>query len=457
MSTLTTAVQELAPRFSGRWLTPDDPDFDTVRRIHNGFIDRRPGAIARCRGAADIADAITLAAAQGLGVSVRGGGHNVAGRCVIDRAIMIDLSLMRGVHADPVGRTALVEGGATWREFNRETQRFGLAATGGVVSSTGVAGLTLGGGFGWLMARHGMALDHLRAVTMVLADGRIVRASETDHPDLFWAIRGGGGNFGVAASFEFNLHPVGPMVTGGLVAHPFPRAGDVARYFRDLTSAGLPDEVFMALALATAPDGSGHRIAGIAAVHCGSLEAGGAFVQPIKAFGPPVADMMGPMPYEAANTMLDASFQTGARNYWKSHFLPELADAAIDALVDLFARAPTPQCQVIIEHFHGAATRVPVEATAYALRDSGYNVLIVAQWSDPNDDDRSMAWARDGYARLAPFGGPRRYVNYLDTDDSGDRALAAVYGPNLARLRQVKKTYDPGNVFCHNVNIPPAD
>lgn len=455
MPTLSDAVAALAAQFAGRLLVPGDDGYDVHRRVHNGHVDRRPGVIAVCAGAADVADAIALASGSGLELSVRGGGHNVAGQATLDDGVMIDLSRMRHVIVDPAARTAIVGGGATWREFNRETQAFGLAATGGVVSSTGVAGLTLGGGFGWLMPKHGMALDHLRAVTLVLADGRIVRASDDELPDLFWAVRGGGGNFGVATSFEFALHDVGPMVTGGMVVHPFPGAGASLRFYRDVTAAGLPDEVFMVTALAHAPDGSGAKVHAIAAVHCGPLEAGATFFAPIKAFGPPIVDAMGPLPYTAANTMLDPTFLTGSRNYWKSHFLPALSDDAIDMLIDHFAQAPSPLCQIVVEHFHGAATRVPVEATAYALRDEGYNVLVLAQWIDAADDEHVIAWCRAGYAKLRQFGGPRRYVNYLDADDMTESALQAVYGANLPRLREVKRRSDPGNVFRRNLNITP--
>jgi FAD/FMN-containing dehydrogenase len=457
LMSFTDDLPKLAASFTGRLLLPDHADYDAARRIHNGIIDRRPALIAQCRGAADIADALAFAQAHHLDVAVRGGGHNVAGHACVDAGVMIDLSAMRGVRVDPTERVAVVDGGVTWREFNRETQLFGLGATGGVISSTGVAGLTLGGGFGWLMPKYGMALDHLRAVTIVLADGRVVRASAAEHPDLFWAVRGGGGNFGIVSTFEFELHPVGPMVTGGLVAHPYPRAAEAVRFFRDTTAAGLPDEIFMIAALAHAPDGSGMKIAGIGAVHCGTLEEAARALAPVKAFGPPVMDMMGPVPYTDANMMLDATFVSGSRNYWKSHFLPALPDAAIDALVAHFAEAPTPLCQIVIENFHGQSTRVPVDQTAYALRDPGYNALFITQWTDAADDERCIRWARAGYDILSRFGGPRRYANYMDADDGGDRNLVAVYGPNLPRLRAIKRTYDPANVFKRNLNIPPAN
>lgn len=455
MSSVAAAITKLAPVFAGHLVSPDDPRYEEARRIHNGLIDRRPALVAQCRGSADIAETVRLARESGLDVAVRGGGHNVGGRATVDGGVVIDLSLMRDVHVDPGARRAWVGGGALWRDVNRETQHYGLATTGGVVSSTGVAGLTLGGGFGWLMPKYGMALDNLRSVTLVLADGRVVRASADDHADLFWAVRGGGGNFGVAATFEFGLHPVGPMVTGGLVAHPIQRARDVLRFYRDLAEK-LPDEMFLVAALLTAPDGSGARLVGIATVHCGPVPDGEAAVRPIKSFGTPVMDVMGPMPYVMSNMMLDASFPRGARSYWRSHFLPVLSDDAIDALIDRFARNPSAMSQIVIEHFHGAVARVPAEATAYALRENGFNVLLLSQWADAAQDGSCTAWCRDASAAIQPFGGPRRYLNYLGTDEAADALLAAAYGPNLARLRQLKRRYDPDNVFHLNINVPPA-
>jgi FAD/FMN-containing dehydrogenase len=456
MSSLAAGVTELRKTLCGQLIEPGTPTYDDVRRVHNGFIDKRPALVARCLGAADVADAVRLARAEGLEIAVKGGGHNVAGRACVEGGLMIDLSLMRQVMVDPVTRIASAGGGALWREFNRETQQFGLATTGGVVSSTGVAGLTLGGGFGWLMPRFGMALDNLRAVTVVLADGSVVRADKASHPDLFWAVRGGGGNFGVAATLEYQLHAVGPMVTGGIVAHPGPRAKDVLTFYRDRTR-DLPDEAFLVAAMLTAPDGSGVKIAAIAGQHSGSLADGEAFARPIKAFGQPAVDVLGPMPYVASNMMLDESFQKGSRNYWKSHFLHELSDGAIDALIEQFDRLPTIMSSIVVEHFHGAATRVPVADTAYALRDSGYNVVFIAQWLESKDDEQCVEWSRNAYASLQPFISPRRYMNYLNDDDLQDpTSLTSAYGPNLPRLRQVKKQYDPENVFHLNLNIPPA-
>ncbi len=455
MPNLSSAVKDLSPIFAGVLIQPADARYDAARRLHNGVVDKRPALIAQCRGTADIADAVRMARESGLEIAVRGGGHNVGGRASVNDGLMIDLSLMRDVHVDPKSRRAWAGGGALWRDFNRETQHFGLATTGGVVSSTGVAGLTLGGGFGWLMPKYGMALDNLRSVTLVLANGKVVRASADENADVFWAVRGGGGNFGVAATFEFELHPVGPIVVGGLVAHPLARAREVLRFFRDQT-ASLPDEMFMVAALLTAPDGSGHKIVGLAAVHCGPVADGEKAVEPLKAFGPPVMDMMGPVPYVRTNMLMDEALPAGARNYWKSHFLDSLSDEAIDTLIDRFERNPSPMCQMVVEHFHGAVSRVPADATAYALRDTGFNMLILSQWMDAAQDTPCIAWCRETYAAMQPFVGSKRYLNYLDDDDPSDAALKAVYGPNLPRLRQVKKRYDPENVFHLNLNIPPA-
>jgi FAD/FMN-containing dehydrogenase len=454
MAVNASTLSELAPGFSGALLQSTDPGYEEARRVHNGLVDKRPAVIARCRGIADVADAVRLAKTLGLEVAVRGGGPNVAGRATLDAGLMIDLSLMQGIHVDPRARVARAQGGALWREFNRETQVYGLATTGGVVATTGIGGLTLGGGIGVLMAKYGLALDNLRGADMVLADGSIVRASANENPDLFWAIRGGGSNFGIAASLEFELHQVGPMITGGLVAHPLNRALDVLTFYRD-QCAVLPDEMVLLAGLLTAPDGSGHKLVGLVITHCGSLADGEQAAKPLKAFGPPVMDAMGPITYCAQNSLLDGAFPKGALNYWKAQFLTELSDDCMRTLVSCFEQAPSPLCQIVVEHFHGAATRVPVTATACTLRTPGYNVVIVSEWTDPADTDRCKAWARDTYAALTPFLAPTRYVNYLADDETGGNAAAAAYGPNYARLRELKRKYDPENFFRTNVNIAP--
>jgi FAD/FMN-containing dehydrogenase len=446
------SVAELSARFSGVLLRPGESGYDDVRRVHNGMIDRRPGLIARCLGTADIVDAVNFARARGLDLAVRGGGHNVAGRAVCDDGLMLDLSLMKGIHVDPVRRTARAQGGVTWREFNRETQAHKLATTGGVISTTGIAGLTLGGGLGWLMAKYGLAMDNLLSAEMVTASGDIVRASKDENADLFWALQGGGGNFGVVSWLEYHLHPLGP-VTSGLIAHPFDRARDVLRFFREITSRGLPDDLTVFSALLHAPDGA--PIATIILCHCGPLGEAEAVLQPIKKFGTPIMDTVGPTTYEATNMMLDAGFPRGALNYWKSNFMMELSDQAIDILISQFAACPSPMSGLVLEHIHGAATRVGVSDTAFPHRREGYNLLVVSEWLDPAGNTQNVAWGRESHDKMLPYFASGRYVNYLGEDD-GEDAVAAAYGPNHQRLRALKTKYDPTNLFHLNQNIRPS-
>jgi FAD/FMN-containing dehydrogenase len=449
---LAASLQELAPSFTGQLLQPTDAGWDEARRVHNGLVDKRPALIARCRGTADVADAVRLARTLDLEISVRGGGHNVGGRAVVDNGLMIDLSLMRGIVVEPQVRTARAQGGVLWREFNRETQLHALATTGGVVGSTGIAGLTLGGGLGWLMPKYGLALDNLRSAEMVTAGGQVLRASADENADLFWAIRGGGGNFGIACSLEYQLHQVGPTIAGGLVAHPFASAPELFRLFRDQCEAS-PDEQMLVAGLLHAPDGSGARLAAIVGSHCGPVAEGEKSLAPIKGFGSPAMDAMGPISYCEQNGLFDPSLPRGAFNYWKSQFLTDLSDDAIRAIVDVYQGAPSPMCQLVVEHFHGVASRVPVTETATALRTTGYNVVIIGQWLDHTMTDRCTAWCREAHATLKPFLRPLRYVNYLDADDAGENASG--YGENYPRLREIKRKYDPDNVFHINVNVKP--
>lgn len=451
MAQVSDALTDLATRFSGQLLQPLDAGYDDARRVHNGLVDKRPMLIARCRNVADVVDAVNLARDHKLEVAVRGGGHNVAGRSTIDGGLMIDLSLMKGIYVDPKARIARAQGGVTWGEYNRETQLHGLASTGGVVSTTGVSGLTLGGGFGWLAGKYGLAIDNLRSVQLVTADGRVVSASADENPDLFWALRGGSGNFGVATSLEFNLHAVGPMVTGGLAAHPFANARDTLRFMRDTVDT-LPDEMVLWSALIHAPDGSGHKLAALVACHCGSQKDGEAAIKPVKAFGSPAMDMLGPIPYTAQNQMLDAAYPKGALNYWKSSFLKALSDDAIATLVQCYETVPSPMSGIVVEHAHGAFTRVGVSDTAFPHRQPGFNLLFTTEWMDPADTKRCIEWTRKSFDAMKPFMAEGRYVNYLDDDDP---ALQA-YGPNYARLQQVKAKYDPSNLFHQNHNIKPA-
>ncbi len=447
---IAAVLKEFAPSFSGQLLQPSDAGYDDARRVHNGLIDKHPAVVARCRGVADVIDAVRLAKTLHLDVAVRGGGHNVAGRATIDDGVMIDLSLMKGIHVDPVARTARAQGGVLWKEFNRETQLHGLATTGGVVGTTGIAGLTLGGGLGWLMTKHGLALDNLRSAELVMADGRVLRASQTENPDLFWAIRGGGGNFGIATSLEYNLHAVGPTITGGLVAHPFAKTFDVLRFFRE-QCATASDDMPLFAGLLTAPDGS--KLVGILAAHFGSLSEGEAAVKPLKTFGPPVMDAMGPLTYCTLNGLLDPSFPRGALNYWKAQFITDLTDDCIRTLTEQFERCPSPMSQIVIEEFHGASTRVGLSDTACTLRTRGFDVVLISQWNDPRDTDTCTRWCRDTYTALKPFLGSARYMNYLAHDESDAQA---VYGPNYTRLQELKRKYDPENVFHTNVNIRPV-
>src|SRR5437667_3259432 len=453
-ASLAGAVAELAKTFAGQLLQPGDPDYEEARKVHNGLVDKRPALIARCRGVADIVDAVNFAQTLDLEVAVRGAGHNVAGRATIDGGLMIDLSAMKGIHVEAKACTARAQGGVTWAEFNRETQLHGLATTGGVVSSTGIAGLTLGGGLGYLIGKFGLALDNLLSAEMVTADGRVLLASTEENADLFWAVRGGGGNFGVAASFEYRLHPVGPTITGGLVAHPFAAARDVLRFYRDLT-ASLPDELVLDAGLIHAPDGSGTKLAAILVCHCGSLPAGESATRSIKEFGSPVMTTIGPMDYSALNAMLNAAYPRGALNYWKSNFLARLSDEAIDTMTECFAKCPSPMGQAPLEHIHGAVTRVGIGDTAFPHRTPGYDFLVLHQWIDPTENDRQIGWARNTYAAMQPFMSSGRYVNYLDHDEAGD-PVAAAYGPNYRRLRELKSKYDPSNFFHMNQNIKPA-
>jgi FAD/FMN-containing dehydrogenase len=451
-ASLPDSVAELGKTFTGQILQPADPAYDDVRRVHNGLIDKRPAVIARCRGVADIADAVKLARDRNLEVAVRGGGHNVAGRSTVEGGMMIDLSLMTGIHVDPRQRVARAQGGLTWNLFNRETQVHGLATTGGVISTTGIGGLTLGGGLGWLMGKHALALDNLLSVDLVMADGSTLTASEEQNADLFWGTRGGGGNFGVAATLEYRLHKVGPHVTGGVIAYPFHEAWDVLRYFRDVT-ASLQDEMMVFGGLIHAPDGA--KLAAMVVCHCGPVDAGERAVQPIKQFGTPVMDVIGPIPYTTMNTMLDDAYPRGALNYWKSSFLPTLTDDAIRSVIDCFEQCPTPMGQLLLEHFHGAVTRIGVTDTAFPHRSEGYNLLVLSEWLDPKDNDACIAWARQSYAAMNPFVSTSRYVNYLG-DDEGGEAIAAAYGPNYQRLLALKAKYDPENFFRMNHNIRAA-
>jgi FAD/FMN-containing dehydrogenase len=445
-------LERLRGSFSGVLLEPSDEGYEEARRVHNGLIDRRPALIARCQNTADVADAVRFARQAGLELSVRGGGHNVAGRSVVDGALMIDLAPMKGIHVDRDAQRLRAQGGVIWRELNREAAVHGLAVTGGVISTTGIAGLTLGGGLGWLMAKYGLAADNVTSVELVTAEGRILEVNEASDADLFWALRGGGGNFGIAASIEYRLHPL-HMVVGGLIAHPIEAAADLLRFYRD-ASASASDDLTVFGALVHAPDGSGTKLAAMVVFHAGTAEEAERELAPFKEWGSPLVVDVGPMPYPVMNTLLDEGFPAGSLNYWLSSFTSGLTDELIDAAVERFASVPSPMSAILLEHFHGAVCGVGVADTAVPHREKGWNLLLPSVWTDPADTDANVSWTRDTHAAFAEHLSERRWLNYLG-DDQGADAVRGAYGPNYDRLVELKRQYDPDNVFKHNHNIQP--
>jgi FAD/FMN-containing dehydrogenase len=443
---------EVAASFSGELLAPESAGYEEARRVHNGLVDKRPGLVARCSNTADVRDAVNLGRDAGVEISVRGGGHNVAGLAATAGGLMIDLAPMRGVHVDPATRRVRAQPGVTWNEYNRAANVYGLATTGGVISTTGIAGLTLGGGLGWLMGKYGMAIDNLESAEVVLADGSVVTASDGDDADLFWAIRGGGGNFGVVTSFEYRAHPV-DVILGGIVAHPLSESAEFFDFYRQFTKS-LPDELTSFAGLVHAPDGSGTKIIANPVCHCGDLAQAESDLKPVREFGPPLLDLIGPMPYPVINTLLDAGFPKGALNYWKSAFFTELSDAAVRTMVDAFEAAPSQMSGMVIEHFHGEVTRIDPTATAFPHRRPGYNLALIGEWLDPAETETNVRWVRETFAALEPYMASQVYVNYL-ADDDGARTRDA-YGPNYDRLVDLKQRYDPENRFRLNQNIDPT-
>jgi len=446
-------LDDLAGRVTGSVLRPADDGYDAARRVHNGLIDRSPAVIIRCRSTADVAEGVRFARAVGLDICVRGGGHNVAGRAVAEDAVMIDLAKLKGVSVDPEARTARAEGGLTWAELNGATAEHGLACTGGAISSTGIAGLTLGGGLGWLMAKYGLAADALLGVELVNADGDVLDVTEASDPDLFWALRGGGGNFGIATNFTYRLHPL-ELVTGGLIAHPIDAAPDLLRFYRDAV-ADCPDDLTVFAGLVHAPDGSGAKLAALVVFHTGDAEQAELDLAPFKSWGSPAVVHVERMPYPVMNTLLDEGYPTGSLNYWLSSFTRGVPDGLIDTMIERFASVPSPMSAILLEHFHGAVTRVGVTDTAVPHRAPGWNLLLPSVWLDPAATDENIAWTRETHRALAPHLDDARWLNYLG-DDQGDDAVRAAYGPNYDRLLAAKRRYDPGNVFHHNHNIDPS-
>jgi FAD/FMN-containing dehydrogenase len=446
------AVADFAAGLRGPLLRPGDGQYDEARRIWNGMIDRRPALIARCAGVADVIAAVRFARTHGILVSVKGGGHNITGNAVCEGGLMIDLSLMKSVRVDLGKRTARAEAGLTWGEFNRETQAFGLATTGGVVSTTGIAGLTLGGGLGWMMGKHGLSCDNLLSADIVTAGGEFLTASATEHPDLFWGLRGGGGNFGVVTSFEYQLHPVGPVLAG-MVIHPIDKAREVLRFYRDFCRS-CPDEMLAAASLMTSPEGA--PVAVIIVSYIGDIAKGEALVAPLRQFGSPLADTIAPTSYTELNTLFDAAVPYGGvQRYWKSSFLKDLGDDLIEVFIERSAKFLSPMSMVLFFHMHGAATRADPNGTAFGLRDDQWDYDVISQWNDPAEAPGHIQWTRNFWNAVEPFATGEVYVNHLDAEE-GTTRIRAAYGRNYDRLVALKNRYDPTNLFRLNQNIKPS-
>jgi FAD/FMN-containing dehydrogenase len=464
MSQATQAVpdeklQEFTAAVRGVILRPGDPGYDDARRVQNGMIDRKPALIVQCSGAADVIAAVNLARDHGLLLSVRGGGHNVAGNAVNDGGLVVDLSRMRGVHVDARARTARAQGGATWGDLDRETQVFGLATPGGVVSTTGIAGLTLHGGFGHLRRPFGLSIDNLLSVDIVTADGQLRVASATENPDLFWAVRGAGSNFGVVTSMEFRLHPVGPTVTLGAVMYHLDDARTVMRKWRDFV-ATVPNEftpiaIFWNVPEGMPPEAVGTPVCILAGVHVGSLEDGEKTIAPMRSWAKPVLDLSGPAPFAGIQAAFDPFFPKGLLQYWKSTYVNELSDGFLDALCDLAARRPSRKTTMDVWPMAGAASRVGPTDTAFGERRP-YMVAFESTWTDPKENDANIGWARDAYASMSRLGGGGIYLNFPGFGEEKVDMAKAAYGANFDRLAQVKAKYDPANLFRMNINIPPA-
>ncbi len=453
-------VEALQAAVRGKVLKPGDAGYDEARTIWNAMIDRHPAVIVRCAGVADVRQALSFAHTHDLHIAIRGGGHNIAGSAVCDHGLMLDMSGMKSVRIDPEAKRAYVEPGATLADFDHEAQAFGLATPLGVNSTTGVAGLTLGGGFGWLSRRYGMTIDNLVAMDMVTADGELVHASASSHPDLFWALRGGGGNFGVVTLFEFQLHRVGPEVYGGLVVFPLDQAKEALRKYRDAATT-MPDDLAVWAVLRAAPPlpflppaVHGQPIVAFAVCHTGDAAKQAGIAAMIRGFGTPVGEHLGAMPYASWQQAFDPLLTPGARNYWKSHNLEDLPDGLIDATIAAVRGLPSPQCEIFFGQIGGQTTRQPADATAYSSRDTKYAMNVHGRWEDAKDDTRCVLWARDFFQAAAPFSMGSVYVNFL-TDDEAHRIKSA-YGGNYDRLVQIKDRYDPTNRFRNNQNIHPS-
>ena len=448
---LESVIEEFKSSLRGLVLQPGDETYDDVRQVWNRLIDRRPAILARCAGVSDIINCVDFARANHLLVSVRGGGHNIAGSGVCDGGLMIDLSLMKSVRVDPARRTARAEPGLNWGEFDHETQAFGLATTGGVVSMTGIAGLTLGGGIGWIMGKCGLTCDNLLSCDIVTADGKLIRASAEENPDLLWGLRGGGGNFGIVTSFEYQLHPVGPTVLGGAIVHPFSQAKELLKFYREYIQT-TPDELTTTVGIITSPEGD--PVISISVCYAGPIEKGEQVLGPLREFGHPLVDQIGPMPYMQVQSARDAKNAPGPRHYWKDNFLTGISDAAIDVIVEWFSAVPSKQTAVILVSMRGAVGRVPRDETAFYHRDMAYELIILSAWNGPSDSEKNIRWTDDFLEAFGAELPPAVYVN--DLGDEGETRIRDAYGGNYKRLAALKNKFDPSNFFRVNQNIKPT-
>jgi FAD/FMN-containing dehydrogenase len=456
---LNETIDKLKTHVKGHIVLPDDPSYDEVREIWNAMIDRRPAVIVQCAEADDVSHVITFARENKLEISIRGAGHNIAGNAVCDNGVMIDLSTMKRIRVDAQKGRAYIEPGATLGEFDQATQVHGLATPVGINSTTGIAGLTLGGGFGWLTRKYGLTIDNLISADVITADGNKIRTDETENPDLFWAIRGGGGNFGIVTEFEFALHPVGPEILAGLIVFPFSQAKQVLTQYRKFTESA-PEELNVWVVLRKAPplpflpeNVHGTEVVVLPVFYAGDVGEGEKLIEPLRRFGDVCGEHIGAQPYVEWQQAFDPLLTRGARNYWKSHNFTELRDGALDAIVEFAGKLPSSQCEIFIGLIAGASNLVPTDAMAYCHRDARFVLNVHGRWDDVADDERGIAWAREFFQASAPYASAGAYVNFM-TEEEGDR-VAAAYGSNYDRLIQTKKRYDPENIFHLNQNIKP--
>jgi len=445
------AVEELKEQVRGEVLRPADAGYDEARCIYNAMIDRRPAAIVFCSGTADAAACVRFARERDLPLSIRGGGHNVAGNAVCEGGVMLHMGKLKGVQVDVKNRTATAQPGVTLGDYDGATTPLDLVTPLGVVSRTGIAGLTLGGGLGWLMGKHGLACDNLLGAEVVTAEGKIVQASETENADLLWGLRGGGGNFGIVTELRYRLHRLETTI-GGLLIYPLEKSKEVLRFFREITHQ-CPDELMVAAAILNSPDGI--PVSAFVVCYNGDPRQGEKVLAPIRAFGPPVADTVGPVPFIQHQSMFDATYPPGQFHYWKSGFMDSLPEEAMDVAIEHFARRSSPLSSLMIEHMHGVASRIPADATAFPHRFDHYNLSGFGIWADARDHELNRKWVQDFWQAARPYLSGRAYVNYL-SQEGADRVREA-YGPNYDRLAALKKKYDPTNFFRFNQNIPPAN